>query len=89
MDATHIPISKPQCEFTKTIINGCCIFKWDILNYDKIIINVFIVLLKSVTNSKILCKFIPYKNEQYMGHLFLPPCYSPYILSNNGIHFDF
>jgi hypothetical protein len=75
MDATHISISKPQCEFTKkTIINGCCIFRQYILNYNKIITNVFIVFLESVTNSKILCKFIPYKNEQYIVS-FIPPTF--------------
>jgi len=56
----------------KIIINDCCIFRQDILDYDKTIINVFILFLESVTNSKILCKFIPYKNEQYIGSL-IPP----------------
>lgn len=56
----------------KTIVNGCCIFRQDILDYNKIITNLFIVFKKSVTNSKILCKFIPYKNEQYNGS-FIPP----------------
>jgi len=56
----------------KNIINGCCIFKQDILDHDKIIINVFIVFFKSVTNSKILCKFIPYKIEQYIRSFILP-----------------
>jgi hypothetical protein len=63
---------KLNVNLQKTIINGCCIFRQDILNYDKIITNVFIVFLQSVTNSKILCKFIPYKNEQYSESFILP-----------------
>ncbi len=55
----------------KNIINGCCIFRQDILDYDKIITNVLIYFLESLTNSEILCKFILYKNEQYNGS-FIP-----------------